>query len=285
MDELMVFQAPTWNGKERRWGLGDEAFEDEVGAKAFKEVDDEVDVLVGREEVEISRMGLIFFGHACASDELKLVEFEHGEREGGKDFGFVEDVSPALPRKSENEVGTHGDASVGCSEDGINRLSVGVATIDTRQRRVIDGLDAVLDEKEGAAIQFFEIIQERIGHAVGPSADDEAKNIGHREGLLVFGFEVLERIVGVGVGLKISQILHFRVLLGKESFAFLQLLRDGFGGSTIAGIEGLVVAIGAASRADSAVAVGTGETSIERDFLSLNAQLGSEPCAVVVIHH
>ena len=60
--------------------MGDEAFEDDVGTEAFDEVDDEVDVFVGREEVEVGRIRQILFRHPSALDELQLMEFE--QRDG-----------------------------------------------------------------------------------------------------------------------------------------------------------------------------------------------------------
>ena len=162
---------------------------------------------------------------------------------------------------------------------------MGVPSIDAQQCRIIDGLDAVFDDKEGAAIDFLKIIQKHIGHAVGTSAYHKPYHIGNGEGFFVSGFEVLEGVVGVGVCLKISKILHFWIFRRKEVFAFFQLLRDGLGGGTIVGIEGLVVAIGAASLAHSSIAVGTSEARIEGYLLRLRAQLCCKPRAVVVIHH
>ncbi len=150
--ELMVFQAPARNGKEAGGGLGNEAFEDEVGTEAFDEVNNEVNVFVGGKEMEVGGMFCIFLRHSGVLDELELVEFEGGERESGKDFGFVKDGFPTLSRKAEDEVSTNGDAPSGCAGNGINGLGVVVATVDTRQRRVIGGLDAVFDEKESMAI-------------------------------------------------------------------------------------------------------------------------------------
>lgn len=83
--ELMVFQAPARNGKEAGGGLGNEAFEDEVGTEAFDEVNNEVNVFVGGKEMEVGGMFCIFLRHSGALDELELVEFEGGDgqrREG-----------------------------------------------------------------------------------------------------------------------------------------------------------------------------------------------------------
>ena len=60
--------------------MGDKAFEDDVSTEVLNEIDDEVDVFVGREEVEVSRIGQILFRHPSALDELQLMEFE--QRDG-----------------------------------------------------------------------------------------------------------------------------------------------------------------------------------------------------------
>lgn len=121
---------------------------------------------------------------------------------------------------------TCADASSGCTSDSIDCLGMSVTTIDTRQRRVIDGFDAVFDEKESVVIEVFEIIQECIGHTVRTSAYDKPNDIRDGEGFLIFGFEVLEGIVGVGVCLKVSEELHVRIFAGEEMLALLQLPGD-----------------------------------------------------------
>ena len=100
--------------------MGDEAFEHEVGTETFDEVDDEVDVFVGSEEMEVGGILLVFLCHSSATNELELVEFERGEGKGRQDVGFGKDGFPTLPWKTENEVGTCADATSRCTPDGID---------------------------------------------------------------------------------------------------------------------------------------------------------------------
>ena len=88
--ELVVFQSPARKGKETGGGLGDKTFEDEVWTEPFEKVDDEVDIFAGGEEMEILRIGLVFGSHACAFDELELMEFECGEWKRGENLRFIE---------------------------------------------------------------------------------------------------------------------------------------------------------------------------------------------------
>ena len=158
-----------------------------------------------------------------------------------------------------------------------------MTTIDTQQRRIIHGLDTIFNNKEGAAVQLFQIVEQRIGHAVGTGANDETHDIGDRERFLIFGLEMIERIVGVCIGLEVGKILHLRIFSGKETLALLELLGDGFLRNTIVGIEGLVVAISAAAYTHPTVAIRTGEARVERDLLSLHTQLLFEPKTVFIV--
>ena len=270
-NKFVVFQAPTGDGKKAGWRLRHKAFKDKVGAEAFEEVDDEVDVFVGCKEMEILRILGIFLCHACTFDELKLVEFEGGERKRGEGLGFGKHGFFALMGKTQNEVCTNPDASGCCTSDGIDGLGMKVTTIDAHQSCVTHRFDAVFYEKEGAMVEVGEIVEKSRRHAVGTSTYDETDNIGNGEGFFVFGFQMVNGIVGVGICLKIGEVLHVGVFSGKEAFAFFQLLRDGLGGGTIVGVEGLVVAIGATTRAHPTVAVGAGKASIDGNFLGLSA--------------
>jgi len=190
---------------------------------------------------------------------------------------------PTLPRQSENEVCTHTDATSSSACDGINGLGVGVPTIDALECCVIDGFDAVFDNEEGATVQLFQIVKQSVGHTVGTSTDDDANDIRHGERLLVFGFEMVERSIGVGVSLKVSQVLHVGIFSGKKVLPLLELFGDGFLRDAVVRIECLVVAIGAATCAHPTVSIGAGEASVEGDFLRLHAQLFLQPKTIFIV--
>ena len=283
VNDFVVLQAPARNGEKGGGGLGDEAFEHEVGSETFDEVDDEVDVFVGSEEMEVGGILLVFLCHSSATNELELVKLERGEGKGRQDVGFGKDGFPTLPWKTENEMSPCADATSRCTPNGIDGLGVSVTAIDALESGIIDGFDAIFDKEEGAVVEFRKVIQRGIGHAVGTGSDDQPHHIGNGERLLVLGFQVVECIVGVGVCLKVCQILHVGIFARKELLALLQLLGDGFGGDAIVGVEGLIVAIGATACAHPSVAIGTGETCVEGDFLHLHSQLIFEPNSVFVV--
>jgi len=175
------------------------------------------------------------------------------------------------------------DAAGGGATDGVNGLCMGVAPVDASQGGVIDGFHAVLDEDGVGLVELGKVTEQGLGHTVGPCADDEADDVGNGEGLLVARLECGEDGVGVGVCLEVGEVFHGGVFAGEELLAFLQLLGNGLGGGAVGGVEGLVVAVGAAARAYRAVAVGAGEACVDGYFLGLAAQEAGEPGAIFVV--
>ena len=263
--------------------MGDETFKNEVGSEAFDEVDNEVDVFVGSEEMEVGGILFVFLCHSSATNELELVEFEGGERKRRQDVGFSKNSVPTLAWKSQNEMSTSSDATSSSTLDGIDSLSMSVTSVDALERGVIDRFDAVFDEEESALVELFELIQQGIRHTVRASANDQTDDIRNGKGFLIFGDEIGESIISVGVCLEVCEVLHVGVFASKELLALLELLSDGFGGDAIVGIEGLVVAIGATTCAHPTVSIGTSETCIEGDFLRLHPQLVFQPNSVFIV--
>ena len=263
--------------------MGYETFKNEVGSEAFDEVDDEVDVFVGSEEMKVGGILLVFLCHSGATNELELVELEGGEGKRRQDVGFSKNGFPTLARKSQNEVSTSSDVTSSSTLNGIDGLSMSVPSVDALERGVINGFDAVFDDEESALVELFEVIQQGIRHTVRASANNQTDDIRNGKGFLIFGDEVGEGVVSVGVCLEVSEVLHVGVFASKELLALLELLSDGFSGDAIVGIEGLVVAIGATTSAHPTVSIGTSETSIERDFLRLHPQLVFQPNSVFIV--
>ena len=76
--------------------------------------------------------------------------------------------------------------------------------------------------------------------------------------------------------------MHLGIFPGEELFAFFKLLAYALGGLAVGGVEGLVVAVGAAGGAECAVAVGAGEACVDGYLLCLVACKAAEPFAVCV---
>ena len=90
-----------------------------------------------------------------------------------------------------------------------------------------------------------------------------------------FFYGLLAKILG-----KKKQTSDFAVAPLIELLTSLQLLGDAIGTLAIGGVEGCVEAVGAASRTNGAVAVGTGETSGDAEFLHTGSK---EPFVIAAI--
>ena len=66
------------------------------------------------------------------------------------------------------------------------------------------------------------------------------------------------------------------ILMGEKDFAFFQLLRDGFLGTAIFGIESLIIAISTTAITFGTIPIRTGEPGIERYFLYLIRKITSQ---------
>ena len=132
-------------------------------------------------------------------------------------------------------------------------------------------------------LDFVEVIQQGFINEVGTGSDDDADNIGNFYCLLINGFQVGERFVGVGVGLEIGEVtVRATVTSLVELDPLLDLLRDALLRSAVGGVECLVAAKGAASGTECPVAVRTAEAGIDADFLHSSAELLGEVVAVAV---
>ena len=82
------------------------------------------------------------------------------------------------------------------------------------------------------------------------------------QSLLVDGAQSVQRGIGVGVGLEVSEeLLRFPVADPVELYTLVYLLVDRDAGSAVAGMEGGIVAVGATASTGPTVAVGAGEST------------------------
>ena len=132
-------------------------------------------------------------------------------------------------------------------------------------------------------LDFVEVIQQGFIDEVGTGSDDDADNIGNFYCLLINGFQVGERFVGVGIGLKVGEVPGGPTIAALMEFdAFFNLLPDAFLRAAVGRIEGIVAAKGAASGTECPIAVRTAEAGIDADFLHSSAELLGEVVAVAV---
>src|SRR6185369_10235298 len=87
---------------------------------------------------------------------------------------------------------------------GIHRTVVVVTPINQFQASVVHGLNAKLQPEVGLTGKLLEKLQDVIRQAVGAGGDDQSDYVGNGE---CFGEQlpqVIDRCIGVGIGLKIG---------------------------------------------------------------------------------
>ena len=284
--EFVVLQPPPWLCEQLRRRLADEALEYHVGAAVGDELADEPDVFVGCQPHEVVGVVDEFLCHACALDELQLVELEYGDGQFGQSACCGEHVVCCLARQPEYDVPAYGDAPCCCPAHGVARATMVVPAVYSSERQVVATLDAILyEDKHPTVVQLLQVVEQWFGHAVGACADDQSHHVFHCQRFLVFGLERIQAAVGVGVCLKVSEVFHCRVFLAEKVLALSQLLCDRLVGTAVLGVECLVVAVGASACAHRAVAVGTGEPGVDGYLLHLLPELAVEPCSEIVVLH
>lgn len=167
--------------------------------------------------------------------------------------------------------------------DGIARLLECVAAIDAQKGFVVGALYAVFNQHEGALVEFDQIIEQLIGHAIGTCADDDTYDIGYAECLFVERLELSEWGIGIGECLEVGQVFHIGIFVGEESLALFELLGHRVSALAVRRVKGAIVAIDATTCRNPAVAIGTGKACIDRNLLHTIGELTANPRAVVVI--
>ena len=172
-----------------------------------------------------------------------------------------------------------GDVADGGVADGALCAGEVVATVHETKGLVVAAFDAVFYCdimvlcKGGEVVEFF------VVDAVGSGADDEAGDGRVGEGFFVSLLQEVEWGVGGGVGLEVGKVVcGVAVAAGVEAYALVDLLGDGGCRAAVGGHEGFAVAESAAVVAKCAVAVGTGEATVDGYF----ADGGTEDSSAVV---
>lgn len=220
---------------------------------------------------------------SCTSDDLHLMDFQNVEIQVGNECSLPDALLCIFTRKSQNDVATREDAALMGLGDGLAGLLEGVAPVDEFERVVVGTLDAIFDDEEGPLIEAAQVIEQFVGYAVGARPNHDADDIIHTKRLFIERLEMGEGSVGVGVCLKVGEILHVGVFAGKELLALLQLLADAMAMVAVGGIEGAVVAEDAPASGNTAVAVRTCESRIHGNLLYAEGESAANPGAIIVI--
>ena len=136
-----------------------------------------------------------------------------------------------------------------CAVYGVDGVLPRMSAVDDVESAVAGGLGSVFHHHECALRKRCEILQQSVGHAVWSGAYDQSHHVGASHCLLVEVYKMAKFAVGVGIGLKISQILHVGIFLSEECAPFLNLFAHRQRRAAVFGVERLVVAVCASAGA------------------------------------
>jgi len=263
-------QAQVPGGRElhRRRHLAADTLQQDRRRQTLDEIGQHGDADLLVEQGHAGRVALPGARHGRAAHELQLVQLERVDRQRRHPARAVEHAVHGLARQPQQQVRRH-IKSARCG--ALDRVGAGgkvVAAVDAGQHRVVAGLDADLELDDVLARALRQIVQHRIGQAVGPRADRQAADLRVRERFLVAGTQVPDLAVGVAVALEVADVaLRAGIAAFQEVEPGVDLLGDGLAPAQITGRETVVVAEGAATGGDLAVAVRAGEAGLDRDLL------------------
>ena len=186
---------------------------------------------------------------------------------------MLQHIGFALAGQSQNQMDAHGQPASGGGAYGALGSGKIMPTVDTLQSAVQRTLHAVFQQDKTALLQLHQPVQQFLAYTVGTRPDYQSPHTLHTKGLFIQGHEVVKGAVRVGIGLKIGQIVHLRVLPREELLPGFQLCRDTVGLPAEIGMKGLVVAISTASPPHLSVPVGTGETGIDGQLLYFSGEI------------
>ena len=281
--KYVVFEAPVGGNQQLGGRLRDESLYDDLRPQPFDEIDAELDVLVGGAELELFRVLGVLGSHPCATDQLELVQFQRGKGQLRQPPGVFQQGRAALSRQSQYQVPSGQDSAPGGTGYGRYGIFVRMSPVDLSQGLVVGRFDAVFNQNEGRFRERGQVVEQLLGHTVGACADDNPLYAGDGEGLFVFLNQPGRLSVGVCVRLEIGQVLHLRVFAAEKPDTLGNLLGDALVALAVVGAERLVVAVGASAVPFAAVAVGTGEAGVDRDFLDLPLEVLFQKIAEVVV--
>lgn len=219
--------------------------------------------------MEFGGVGEVFFGHFCIFEYLELVELHRGKWQLRDYVGSMEHHITGLAGEAEYEVGSAGEA-VGVHQfDALACGGESVSPVDSCQSGVVGRFDTEFYYNgSNGHCDRTKHVEDFLVDTVGTCADDKAYDARDGEGFAIEFLKLIDGLMGVGKGLKISEIRRgSAVTAAVELDAFLYLLADAFLRVAVRWVEGVVATEGAASSADGAVAVRAAETGVDADFL------------------
>ena len=184
--------------------------------------------------------------------------------------------TPAFSGKPQYHVCSDGNTRLCRAPHRIDGTSIVMPPIDFQERSIERTLDTILHHHVTPAGKSRQIFEQLPRHAIGPRTDDKPHDTGVSQRFFVTSHKTGHFSISAGIGLKIGQIFHLGIFTSKKSNTFIELLRNTPPRMTVIGAESLVIAVRTTAPPFRAVPIGTRKSRIQRDFLYLIRETGSQ---------
>src|SRR3989339_430740 len=168
---------------------------------------------------------------------------------------------------------TYSDASFFCALYGIQKYLVIVPSIDALKGFIMNGLKPIFDPDVIFFCVAINKIQNIVSNTIGTSANRNSYHIFIRQSLFITRPERFYVCIRIGKGLEIcdkffrTASLFMKCLPSFDLFPYRNLSFFDVGTKT------LVNTIGTPTHSDAPIAIGTGKTSVKRDFVHFIREL------------
>jgi len=196
------------------------------------------------------------------------MQFDAANRQIRDYLRLIQHILYAFARQSENKVGCSEKLSFGSFFYGSNCRFKRMSAIDAFQCFIVTGFNAIFDRNKVLFGKEPEIIQFFLIDTVGARAYGYARNEGVCQGFFKDFFQLRKFFVGVGIWLKICNIFGRPAVTEFVKInTLVDLLGDAFFRTAVRWVERIITTIGTPPRTHSSVAVWTGKTGVNAEFL------------------
>ena len=271
-----LFETPLWPDQILRWCVPADPFDDRCRWNSFQKIDDGVDVFVLFHQPQLSGRDVV--RQRRPLNDVQVVEFDGVESQPRDLFGRLHHHRVCFVGNSQDDVGTAFETTIPASIDRVDHVFVMMSPVHPIQAWLMHGLHAVFDRDVVVGRQRFGEAKHAIGNTIGPRADRQTDDIGMPiECQPIDLFQLIDRRVGVGRGLKVRQETLDLFVPSAQTFdAALELFADTFEPHAARGTEGSVVAKIAAASGNRAINIGTREPRIDTNSLDSPAETTAE---------
>ena len=155
------------------------------------------------------------------------------------------------------------DTTGRCLAHSFYCICISMPPVNTSQGFITSAFDPIFYHEKRMFVQFFQITQQTFRHTIGTRTNHQPDYPIHRQCFLILTLQAFQLRICIGVGLKIGQIFHFRIFMGKKAFPFFQLGSDRLLCPAVIRIKSLVIAICTSAPSFCSVTIRTSETCVQ----------------------